>query len=209
MSDLLASPRYENLDKYLAKLEVVKKLPKDHPGLYVHAGCGPQVLDGWLNVDKYTQLPGVFNVDMANIPLAENSVKAIYSSHALEHLPIRRARTALLNWGKILEPGGDLYLAIPDLEQICRAMLSDEFSDDAKENWYFYTLFGYQVDPSKYSQSRDLDLPEDPGQFHVSGFTQRSLTKYLAEAGLVVKEMFTYNGWDTLSFFTHARKEPL
>jgi len=193
-----------NLDLMLSRLSKIKALPTTDKALYLHLGCGVHVLDGFLNVDKYVQHPGVMQADMYDVPLPEKSVRAIYSSHALEHLPIRHAKMALENWAKILESNGMLYLAVPDLEAIMRAMLDANVSDQAKWDWYIYTLFGYQIEPGL--KQDNPDTPVCPGQFHTCGFTKAYLQKLLTSAGFKVTEIFDYDGWDTPSIYIEARR---
>jgi SAM-dependent methyltransferase len=195
-----------NLDRMLERLAFVKALPAQVPGTYLHMGCGPQVLDGFLNIDKYHQDPRVVNWDMYDVQMPAESVDGIYSSHSLEHLPYRHAKLAIRNWYKLLRKGGVLYLAIPDLEIIMQYLLSDEIDEGLKWGWYVYTLFGYQVDPSKYAGSVQLDLPVDPGQFHTCGFTTKSIRTLLQNSGFTLELIFSYDGWGTPSIYLEARK---
>ena len=173
---------------------------------YLHLGCGPQIIPGFINADKYVEHPDIQNFDMYNPPYEADSINMIYSSHALEHLPFRLAILAIKNWGKILKPGGELYLAIPDLEEIMLIMLDPKVSKHVKWNWYVYTLFGYQVDPDKYSNTMELDLPIEPGQFHTCGFTKEIIEHFLVDAGFTIGEMYNYDGWSTPSIWIEAVK---
>lgn len=197
-----------NLEKMLGTLEKIKQLPVVEPGVYLHMGCGPQVLEGFVNIDKYQKGEGILQVDMAHPPFTANTATAIYSSHSLEHLPFREARLALKNWGKVLKANGKLYLAIPDLEEIMRIMLDPAVGLHHKWNWYVYTLFGYQVDPSKYAEDPSLDLPSDPGQYHTCGFSKETIRHFLVDSGFVVDEIYNYDGWSTPSMFVEAHKAP-
>jgi predicted SAM-dependent methyltransferase len=199
-----------NLDKMLQRLEEVKALPTSSPGCYLHLGCGPLILDGWVNIDKYHEHQQVVQSDISKLVYENNSIDAIYSSHALEHLPYRKARAALIDWGRVLKPGGVLYLAIPDLEEIMRLMLNKEVQHEHKWEWYIYTLFGYQVDPAKYAGRRVVetyDAPDDEGQFHKCGFTEDSIEQFVNEAGMSITSLFTYDGWGTPSMFLEALKK--
>lgn len=195
------------LEKMLQRLEVIKRLPETDPGVYLHMGCGPQILPGFVNIDGYYEDPRVFKADIGNkLPFWDGTVKGIYSSHSLEHLPIRKAQLALKNWAKLLMPGGTLYLAVPDLEEICRIMIDPSVSDELKWGWYVYTLFGYQTNSSIPSSNKELDLPLDLGQFHTTGFTEGLLRKLIAEAELKLEMIIPYNGWSTPSLYLEARK---
>lgn len=196
------------LDQMLDRLEYIKKLPSLRPGVYLHLGCGPHILGGYLNIDGYHDASEpVLTMDIGNpLPFAKNSVKAIYSSHSLEHLPIRTALKALSNWVDVLEPGGQLFLAVPDLEEICMKFIDVNTPEDQKWGWHIYTMFGYQINSSIPPSDKSLDYPVDHGQFHQTGFTANRLKHLMFERGMAVKELFKYDGWGTPSLFMNAEK---
>lgn len=194
----------ENRDKMLKRVEFLKELPRYEAGTYLHLGCGPQILPRYTNIDKYYKHPEVRNMDMGGLDYPSNSVKAVYSSHALEHLPFRPARLALREWARVLSPGGTLFLAVPDMEECLRAMLRPDIPYETKWNWFVYTIWGYQADPNKRDHA--LDAPLDPGQFHQCGFSSEFLAKELAACGLQVQTIFAYDGYDTPSLWAEARK---
>lgn len=51
------------------------------------------------------------------IPLPDNSVGVLYSSHMLEHIARSKARRFLAEAMRVLEPGGILRLSVPDLRK--------------------------------------------------------------------------------------------
>lgn len=67
----------------------------------------------------YTKFCQSHNIKHANatkhIPLNDNSVDVIYSSHMLEHLDQKEAILFLNEAKRVLKPGGVIRLAIPDL----------------------------------------------------------------------------------------------
>lgn len=189
-----------SLDKMLERQKFVLDLPKTKEGLFLHLGCGPNVFEGFVNVDKFVQKPGIKSWDIGKIPLPENSVDSIYSSHSLEHLNIRDGIKALRNWYKILREGGTLYLAVPDLREICKKMATD--SKENVQSWWIYTLFGYQAP----TESKGLDVPDEPGQYHMSGYTGETLKHELIGAGFDEINMFGYDGYGTPSIWCEAVK---
>ena len=198
-----------NLQKMEVRLAWVKQLPKTK-GICLNLGCGPKTIPGFINMDKYEDSPEnlIVRADMEAPPLYDECVDVVYSSHALEHLPYRKARKALRNWFKILKPQGELYLAVPDLEEIMRAMLNPDISLHEKWNWYVYTLFGYQADPDTYSlDDYRLDLPNDPGQYHFCGFSKEILKVFLEDVGFTIREMYSYDGYRTPSIWVEAIKQ--
>ena len=50
-------------------------------------------------------------------PFAENMFEAVFSSHVLEHLPLRGARMCLAESYRCLQPGGVLRISVPDLDK--------------------------------------------------------------------------------------------
>jgi len=194
-----------NLSKMLNRLEYIKSLPKEGKTC-LHVGCGKNIFEGFINIDKYYIDGRVLNYDMDKLPYSPNTISAIYSSHALEHLPIRRAKLCIENWYSVLESGGMLYLAIPDLDEIMYILLDPNVSEDAKEYWYMYTLFGYQADCSDLENAYRTNIPEDLGQFHTCGFSKKTISKLLTDKGFVVQDIYNYDGYATPSIWVEAKK---
>lgn len=47
----------------------------------------------------------------------DGSVAEIYASHCLEHFPHLQTVSVLKEWARVLEPGGILYVAVPDFKR--------------------------------------------------------------------------------------------
>lgn len=60
-----------------------------------------------------------------------NSIIAIYASHVLEHF-YHAIDNELINtlteWHRVLKPGGQLFISVPDLNKLCWLYLHPEFS---------------------------------------------------------------------------------
>lgn len=188
-----------NKENYL--FEVAKN---DTDKVYLHLGCGGRILEGFINVDKYFEDPNVINYDIFKLPYGPNSIDVIYCSHVLEHLPIRHAKLAVIEWARVLKKGSKLYLAIPDLEIILHKVLDPTTSDKLQE-WMMYTLFGYQTNPANRDPSV-LDYGVDPAQFHTCGFTKETISKELTANNLTITEIFNFDGWGTPSIWVECLK---
>jgi SAM-dependent methyltransferase len=84
--------------------------------LKLHLGCADKILPGFVNVDL-RDLPGVdvSGVDVTKLDRWESgSVDLIYACHVLEHVPRVRTFSTLLEWNRVLRPGGVLRVAVPD-----------------------------------------------------------------------------------------------
>ena len=194
----------ENRNKYVQIIENIKLLPKVFGGKFLHLGCGKNIYDGWINVDKYYNDGRVRREDIFSLSDDENSVEALYSSHSLEHLPIRHAQLALANWHKVLRVGGKLYLAIPDLELTMHCILNKGIRFEDRYNWFMYVLFGYQTSCEDLNPTINASI--DQGQFHTCGFTEESIRHYLSVAGFKINELFHYDGFNTPSIYVEAEK---
>jgi predicted SAM-dependent methyltransferase len=92
-------------------------------------GCGDYPDGGWINSDiKAT--PGVHMTrDIRyGLPLETGCIEYAVSIHALPEIHYRDQVPALRELRRVLEPGGVLRLALPDLDKAIRAYL-DEDSD--------------------------------------------------------------------------------
>ena len=89
-------------------------------GIRLHLGCGQVRMDGYVNVD-YVHTPAVDEiVDLSGVwPWDDNSVEHAYSSHVIEHLPMREdirvdGLVVFLNeLGRVLKPGAKAELRAP------------------------------------------------------------------------------------------------
>ncbi|MGC2855632.1 FkbM family methyltransferase [Novispirillum sp. DQ9] len=103
---------------------VDKTVAQDHPRL-VNVGCGRHYHPAWINMDVAPSDASVIRHDIQTpLPLEDESCDAVYHSHVLEHLPRRHALAFLTECFRVVRPGGMLRVAVPDLEQICRAYLA-------------------------------------------------------------------------------------
>ena len=92
------------------------KPKRDGEGKKLNLGCGGKREEGYVNVDLFDgpSVDEVFDLDV--IPYFDNTISAINSEHSLEHVGWQRADNALLEWYRVLKPGGQLMLKIPEVE---------------------------------------------------------------------------------------------
>lgn len=172
--------------------------------LCLNLGCGARLLQGFVNIDKYYKDSNVLNYDIFKLPYDDLSVDIIFCAHALEHLPRRHAKLAILDWKRTLKIGGKIYLGIPDAGIIMTKIL-DPLTNDGDRDVFLYTLFGLQTNPANDDYSR-LDYPLDPGQFHNSGYSLKMIQEAFINAGLTIEEAMNYDGWGTPSAWVVAKR---
>lgn len=81
--------------------------------LKINLGCGPDIREGWENLDKWAFDPAVKAVDLeeAKLPYPNDSADEMRATHVLEHV---FNFPALLNeCHRVLAPGGIIYIEVP------------------------------------------------------------------------------------------------
>lgn len=111
-----------------------------------------------------------------NIPLADNSVNALYSSHMLEHVARPLARSFLQEAKRVLEPGGILRLSVPDLDKA----IGDY--NETKDADRFMTRLQVTA-PAFATPKQKLTLFFTGYRHHQWMYDGRSLSRLLEEAG--------------------------
>jgi len=200
---------------YENRLKMVQDYPKCNQGkICLNFGCGPMILDGWKNIDKYYDHPKVIKADVGAVGWSadvgidgQNSVDLVFSSHFLEHVPFHVARSILKTWYNVLKPGGRMVLVVPDLENIMKGMMDKSISFEIRYEWLMLAMYGYQRDPNIPWSSRSDNDKIDYGQIHYCGFTMEFLEKHLVDMGFIIEDLWTYDGYQTPSLFCQVIKK--
>jgi predicted SAM-dependent methyltransferase len=125
----------------------------------LHLG-GTQVADGWeiFNSAQHDYVDHVGDaVDLSRFPTA--TFTRLYASHILEHLDYKDALEAgLREWFRVLKPGGQLMVAVPDLAALSQLFISPDLS--LSERFHVMRIiFGGHMDRYDYHfAGYDLDL---------------------------------------------------
>ena len=142
-------------------------------------GCGNNLKEGYIGVDCQ-DLPNIDIVCDAweiNKFFANSSIDEIYCRHSLEHYTFAQGVQALAAWYKILKPGSEMHLIVPDLDYHLK-QFADKTNWHKTSDWKFNditnlehalgSLFGWQ--------SNDFDI-------HKSGYNFELLKIKLETAG--------------------------
>jgi predicted SAM-dependent methyltransferase len=90
----------------------------------LNLGCGSRFHPEWVNLDLVPANPLVRACDLSKgIPFPDGSFAVVYHSHVLEHFRREKALWFLRECHRVLELGGIVRVAVPDLEQIARIYL--------------------------------------------------------------------------------------
>jgi SAM-dependent methyltransferase len=141
-------------------------------GVKLHLGCGPEKRPGWINIDANASAAPDIVGSVEALPQFETaSVDAIEACHLFEHLTYTQAKSALVEWARVLKPGGELLLELPDFEACVRIL--GKHRDERGFDLGLIGIFGW---PPAIDE-------EGVPQIHKWGWTRTSLAEALREAG--------------------------
>lgn len=143
----------------------------------LHLGCGPEKRAGWINVDTQAAVRPDIVSSVDRLPMfPDASVDVIEACHLFEHLTYDEALRALREWSRLLKPGGELYLELPDLEACIRIL--GRHRDDQGFDVGLIGIFGW---PPAIER-------EGVPQIHKWGWTKQTLADELRRAGFSAVE---------------------
>ena len=109
----------------------------------LHLGSGPRRVPGWLNVDI---AKSNCDVDLCSglLPWRSSSFEVVVSQHFIEHVELEEELIPLLKeLGRVLRPGGEIWLSCPDIEKLCRSYIDYRMTDlleDRAKRWLAFSL---------------------------------------------------------------------
>lgn len=132
--------------------------------------AGDRRLDGFLHHD-IQDLPGLDYVcEFYELPAKlEGKMEEIHFTHALEHFPMNESVKVLETLKSMLQPGGKLYIEVPNLYWNAEELVRNPRS---RQNVEY--IFGGQL---------------NKWDFHYNGYTPEILAEDLRKAGLTVLEL--------------------
>lgn len=149
----------------------------------INAGCGRRYREHMVNVDVVAMADRKapdYLADVRQIPLPDACADELMAIHNLEHLHRWEADDAIIEWRRLLKPGGQLTLELPDLIKCCQNLLSG-YTHSGKDPVQF-SMWGIFGD----------DRPRDPFMCHKYGWTPKTLRALLQQYGFVdIKEETT------------------
>jgi SAM-dependent methyltransferase len=193
------------------RLNMHRNRLKEHRRLEIGPGHDPVPGFETLNI-----VPGR-NTDYAldcsrRLPFPDDVFEVLYASHILEHIPWYHLEPTLSEWIRILQPGGQLEIWVPDGVKICAAFLDAELRNDNYidlDGWY---RFNETRDPCVWASGRVFSYGDGTGSaasenWHRALFSRRYLATLLQQAGLVdIREMSRTevrgydHGWINMGF---------
>jgi len=119
----LSAPYHDWIAKRRTE-KLLAELPRN--GLCVNLGCGPRILDGWINLDvnRADGIDVVWNLEFG-MPFPDQSCSALFGEHMIEHISKENAARLLHECLRVLEPGGILRISTPDVGLYLKSYAGD------------------------------------------------------------------------------------
>jgi predicted SAM-dependent methyltransferase len=94
-------------------------------------GCGAVRIPGWVNIDSSARSAAADLIwDVTDgIPCDDESCALVYNEHFLEHLAVDQGLAFLKECRRVLEPGGVVRVAMPDLAETVRQYVDNDWAE--------------------------------------------------------------------------------
>jgi len=146
--------------------------------IYLNVGCGDMILEGYTNIDLYSEHADV-KADAMHLPYNDSSVDLILNSHIIEHFDFKTGFDLLKEWYRVLRTGGVLVTECPNLLALCRLFVD---ANEEERITMYPQFFG---------------SPYLPGHLHKFVYTPNQLHWTLSQTGFIniqqVEPMFYPN----------------
>ena len=145
--------------------------------------------NGWITVDKGSGADIFF--DLRNrMPLNDNSVDKIYSSHLLEHIPFNELISFLQECKRVLKPNGEFSVCVPNAKLYINSYLNDKMFIDSSKGEDFVCFENFPETLSKLDQ---VNYMAYMGDQHKYMFDEENLINTLFKAGFKTARLRKYD----------------
>jgi predicted SAM-dependent methyltransferase/glycosyltransferase involved in cell wall biosynthesis len=176
-----------DLLKYEDDQTRVKGFAKSMSAIWLNIGCGKKHLSGFVNMD--IKRPYDKKLDARKgLLFADQTVDRIYNEHFLEHLTQAEGLGFLRECRRVLKPSGVVRVAMPDLDDVARRYVSEDWRSDGD----MFKL-GYDWVANR-CEMLNLSMREW-GHKHV--YNEEELIRIAQMAGLEVTKRYEYGKSDT------------
>jgi predicted SAM-dependent methyltransferase len=107
----------------------------------INVGCGPSILDGWLNADLHPIDRRVIKMDATQQwPFSNGEFDRVFSEHMIEHVPYEGGKIMLEEAFRTLKPGGRIRISTPSIDFLANLLaipsqLEQDYIEWACENF--------------------------------------------------------------------------
>ena len=103
---------------------------KDVKPVQLNLGSGSTLLKDFINVDIAYKLKAknYVEADIRDLPFPDNYADYILARQVLEHIPFLNVMNTLVEWVRVLKPGGRMVITCPNFNLMCQDFLNTEFN---------------------------------------------------------------------------------
>lgn len=96
-------------------------------GIKLHLGCGDYWRDGAINIDfnVYGGTDMLFDIRQ-KLPFQDHVVEVIEAYEVMEHMNKDEMYRMLEDWKRLLIPGGEVKLSVPDMDELVTMYATDK-----------------------------------------------------------------------------------
>jgi predicted SAM-dependent methyltransferase len=87
----------------------------------LNLGCGPDIKDGYINIDTCALDSRVVVQDVRNLNFNDESIDEIFAKDIIEHMSIDDFKISIKNWSKICKSGAKLFIQTICWDSIIKA----------------------------------------------------------------------------------------
>lgn len=162
----------KDLSKEIKRKETNKKnyIQNLFQPLMLNLASQGEVVPGFINIDKNPQKDGEITGDIRDLEFDDDTVEIIVARNILQVFSHREVQKILLEWKRVLKPGGTIILSVPDLKSILEAYSVGNLDFDETQK----AIFGYQQNNFDY---------------FYNAFDENLLEKFLVGNGFSIFEM--------------------
>lgn len=156
----------------------------------LNIGAGNKRLPGYTGVDAVERPAADIVAPAWDIPLPDGSVDEILGVHIFEHFYRWQCDDVIKEWHRLLKPGGDLNLELPDFFKTCRNVV-EGLKGKHPDQLTYWSLWGDPRDKDIYMAHHWGWSPETMKEFlEANGFTDvREVPTRFHRAGAVYRDM--------------------
>lgn len=141
----------------------------------LNLGCGDNLLDGYINVDKYDKAADI-QADITDLPFEDNSVDKVVAYQVIEHVPYNLNDKLFAEIYRVLKPGGTAILETPDIDVVALKILQEGLTDQ-----WVYNLVGEYYRP--WDKDRYDDWEHNAGSIHRNPWNYARIEDFAMRAG--------------------------
>jgi predicted SAM-dependent methyltransferase len=113
----------------LSTLSLLKLKARPLPARQLEIGSGPVRKAGWITLDMCRGADVYWDL-RRRLPFEDAAFERVYCSHVLEHFSYPDLRRLLLEVKRVLRPGGQFLISVPDAALYVNAYLGKVEADD-------------------------------------------------------------------------------